>query len=116
MCTWCRLLVGEHVLASNMGRRRDKTMYISKVCGFCDKYVVEDVPHFVFECMSTLYVRDRLRRSLHDTGPTNLVNEMKKVSPVELATFCVSGFSCKYVPEWQGNIIYTIVCVYFQET
>ena len=107
--TMIRLLVGEHCLASNPGSRTAQKN-ASRICDWCSSYKREEVSHFLFECSSIQQALCRFWSDMRNVAPPQLVNAMQTMSPQDLTVFCMSGFCCKYTPEW--SIVYSVVCKY----
>lgn len=110
--TLLRLIAGEHCLSSNFIPDKSKT-YKSKMCTLCQMYVTEDILHFLFECTHSVPSLNQFWDSIKIIAPLSLAVEMQKMSPSKLTTFCMSGFHCRYVPEWSE--IYHVVCKYIHD-
>jgi hypothetical protein len=113
--TMARLMVGEHGLASNIGRRQDKICtYRTRLCQMCNMYVVEDVAHMLFTCKISKSGIEEFWKSIRLVAPQKLVLEMEKLPPGELTIFLFSGFKSPFIHEWED--VYRIICRYVHYT
>ncbi len=98
-CVMVRLITGNHNL--NCGRRQYTCN--TRRCQLCDGDD-ESVCHFLFECQRLTDRRKELWSDVELSMPRPMVEEIGMMNNQAKVTFILSGFGCKYVPEW--NSIY----------
>ena len=92
----CRLLVGQHCLKQVVFHYNRS----SPVCDLCEMYVAETAPHLLFECVYFSKSRQKLWQDVLDNAPCAMNLALNHMNSMEKSVFILSGFNCKYVPEW----------------
>ncbi len=82
-------------------------------CESCEQAVFT-LEHILFDCYSLDISRNRLWDDIVNSGPTNLVHEIKNMRNVDKCKFILNGFNVPYNGEWSRlygsliNFVYTL--------
>ena len=87
--------------------------HVSRLCQFCDRYESDSIPHVLFVCTDGSERRLRLWSDLLVSAPKGMYNSMLGMPSKECTVFMLSGFKCKYVPEWE--IVYKVICTFIYD-
>ena len=109
-----RLLVGEHGW-QYQGRvnTHNNRFHVSRLCQFCYRFESDSIPHVLFVCTDGSERRLRLWSDLLVSAPKGMYKSMLGMPSKECTVFVLSGFKCKYVPEWE--IVYKVICTFIYD-
>ena len=70
------------------------------MCTICDTGQTETAAHLLFVCPCVAAERADLWTRVELSAPKAMAEEIKRMNPICKTEFILSGFRCKYTPEW----------------